>query len=68
MRWATRNAYAIDRILEYLRVNGPCSVCDMKSDGVDVPHGIMVRMHEMGVVRVYGKISPSDNRKVWEVV
>lgn len=66
MKWATRNAYEIDRILEYLRVNGPSYTRTMRADGVDIPPGLMARLHQDGIVEVVK--GPRTGTRLWRLV
>ena len=54
-------------IMEYLRTHGPASTSTMRAAGLEVPHGLIRCMHQLGLLRAVGKVVPG-NTKLWAVV
>lgn len=55
----------IEPILRYLEENGPSDVMKMKSDGLDFPPGLVMRMHMNGYIRKVGSVKRSNGRPAW---
>ena len=53
-------------VLDYLQVNRHASVMDMRESGLDVPHGIMRRLHIYGLVDRHSR--NSKGHVIWKLM
>lgn len=55
----------MEPVIEYLKVHGPSDVLTMKMAGIDIPHGLVNRMHSEGLIRKSGRKDHGNSHWTW---
>lgn len=60
-----RDHEKMEPILEFLREHGSSDVLTMKLAGIEIPHGLVNRMHSEGLIKKVGKKDHGNSHWTW---